>query len=139
MTAEVYGQEDLLEQRGMPRLRLITGGKGPPDSGGDDWLSPLKKGAVFACKEKRNPVDLILYGISFKHTKTIVLFDALGLGPPKPVDPVEFSKKYLLHEVIEEGGQRPEGVSNDSSGSVRPSGVGHDEDAPGRQPTDESA
>lgn len=113
---EADGFQPSKEEVKYPRLRLITGGKGPPTTG-SDWLSALKRGAVFTCKRKGLP-DLELLIIAFKHAKTIVLVDGLNQSPRKAWDPVEFCKLYSLFEIIEEGGQLPEGEENDSSGTV---------------------
>lgn len=121
-----------------PLLRLITGGKGPPTTSGEDWLNTLPKGCVFSCKKKGTTVELEVYGISFKHDKTVILFNALGNGPVRAVDPKEFSNQYFKQEVIEEGGERPEGSNNDSP-QIRSSRVADDEDASGRQPSDEGS
>lgn len=90
-----------------PRLRLITGGNGTPPPTGDDWLSKLNKKAVFSCKLRSQPnLDVLLVlQVVYKHAKTILLGDALNSQPLMAVDPVEFSKKYTKHELIEEGGE----------------------------------
>jgi hypothetical protein len=121
----------------LPMLRLITGGKGNPPSKGNNWLKDLQKNSVFTCKKKGTHAELELYIVAFKHEKTMVLVDGLNSNPRRAVDPEGFCNLYSLFEIIEEGGERPEGVNNDSSRTVRSGGVGHDEDAPRGQPTDE--
>ena len=125
-----------------PTLRLLRGGKGPPSDNTPhpDWLSPLKAGAVFTCRKKGQAENyaLMMLQIMFKHAKTIIIGDALNNNPYAPIDPVEFCKKHDLFEVIEEGGELPEGEKDgNSEGSLRPSGVADNEDATGGQPADD--
>lgn len=120
-----------------PKLRLLQGGKGPPidNTPHPDWLSPLKVGAVFSCKKKGQAENYVLglLIIVFKHAKTIILADGLNSQPRVPVDPVEFCKRHDLFEVIEEGGESPEGENDgNGEGSLRPSGMEDDADAEGR-------
>lgn len=121
-----------------PRLKLITGGGSQLPPVGINWLRGLKKGAAFACKRKGSSELLDLYIVAFKHDKTVILVDGLNNNVRLPVDPEEFSKKYSLFEIIEEGGERPEGDQDDSLRSVRPSCVEDDADVEGRQPEHES-
>ena len=127
---------ETIEEEQFPKLRLLQGGKGPPiNTKGEDWLSKLSRGSVFSCSQKGNDLFVLgMFCILHKHDKTIILGDALGNGPNAAVDPVRFCKKHDLHEVFQEGSEFPEGDNNDGSGSIRPSGVADDEDAPGRQP-----
>jgi len=72
--------------------------------------------------------------VSFKHPKTIVLFNALGTTPPRAVDTKEFCKQYLLFEIIDEGGEEPpKEENNDSIRSLRPPSMEDDADATGGQ------
>lgn len=91
----------------IPQLRLLQGGKGPPiNTTGEDWLTPLKKGAIFSCEGKgQNLYTLSIYRIVFKHTKTVILADALGNSPTIAINPVIFCKLHNFFELIEEGGQ----------------------------------
>ena len=130
--------EDKEKEPSKPQLRVITGGKGTPEGPSDNWLIKLNKGSVFSCKRKGVVVDLELYGISFKHTKTIVLFNALGTSPPRAVDPVEFCKHYDKFEVIDEGGEEPpKEENNDGIRTLRPPGMEDDVDAARGQPEHE--
>lgn len=104
----------------MPKLRLITGGKGPPTTSGNNWLQDLQKGAVFTCKRKGMTGELELLIIAFKHTKTIVLVDGLNGAPRRAVDPSEFCKQYDWFETIQEAEQLPEEHLDDTR-TVRPS------------------
>lgn len=122
-----------------PMLRLLRGGKGPPSDNTPhpDWLSPLKVGAVFSCSKKGQAENYVLglLIVVFKHGKTVILSDGLNNQPRVAVDPVEFCKRHTLFEVIEEGGELPEGENNgNSEGSLRPGGMDDDADAEGRQP-----
>ena len=127
------------EEKVVPTLRLLQGGKGPPiNTEGKDWLTPLKKGAIFSCEGKgQNLYTLKLFRIVFKHTKTVILADALGNSITEAVNPITFCKLHNLFEVIEEGGERPVGDENDGD-QVRSGGVADDENASSGQPGDDS-
>lgn len=112
-----------------PMLRLVSGGKGPPEVTGENWLINLNKNCVFACKENGKEVDLELLRLVFKHNKTCIVADALNSAPARAVDPVAFCKRYKKFEIVEEGGERPEVRPNDMR-TIQPSGVDHNEDAP---------
>lgn len=106
------------EEVKYPKLRLLQGGKGPPMDTDKDWLSQLKKGAVFTCKKKGDFYKLLLFIIAFKHEKTIVLVDGLNNNPREAVDPAGFCQQHSLFELIEEGGHEElpkEEVDHDNS------------------------
>lgn len=131
----------------QPRLKLITGGNNTPPSGGINWLRGLNKGAAFACKRKGQLELLDLYIVAFKHDKTVILVDGLNNNVRLPVDPEEFCKKYSLFELIddgdshliEEGGEHPEEIENDSVRTLRPPSVEDDVDVEGGQPEHDGA
>lgn len=121
------------EVMSQPRLKLITGGKGTPPTGGINWLRGLNKGAAFSCKKKGNTDLLDLFIVAFKHNRTMILVDGLNNNVRFAVDPEDFCKKYSLFEVIEEGGELPVGAEDDSVRTVRPSVVEDNADVEGRQ------
>lgn len=123
---ETTEEEEKVLQK--PMLRLVSGGKGPPDNLGENWLINLQKNCVFACKENGKEVDLELLRLVFKHNKTCIVADALNSAPARAVDPVAFCKRYKHFETIEEGGEPPK-VQHDMR-TIQPSGVDHNEDAP---------
>jgi hypothetical protein len=54
-----------------PKLKLLTGGKGPP---GHDWLMDLDKGSVFLARPKDHKgFELTQYRLRFKFTKTALI------------------------------------------------------------------
>lgn len=127
------------EETKYPHLRLMQGGKGPPDAPViNDWLRNLKKNAVFSCKDRQNNGMVHIFILVFKHPKTYVLADALGNNPRMAVD-IDFCKRFSLLEIIEEGGEHPEGEEDGVDRTVRSSGMANDADAEGRQPTDGEA
>jgi len=134
MTLTEILDEEEKKAHPKPQLRVITGGKGPPtdNSNSEDWLINLQKGAVFSCKRRNTTVELDVYGVSFKHPKTVVLFNALGTTPPRAVDTREFCKQYILFEIIDEGGKEPLEVENDGIRSIRPLSMEDNADAEGR-------
>src|SRR6267378_7697409 len=102
------------ESNVYPMLRLMRGGKGPPESGGVNWLNGLDKGTAFSCKRKGNTDNLEIYIIAFKYDRTIILVDGLNNNHRIPVDPEDFCKKYIYWETIgkEEVVEPPVGVDN---------------------------
>lgn len=131
-------EEDAKEEK-YPHLRLMQGGKGPPDAPLiNNWLSKLQKNAVFSCKDRQNNGMVNIYILVFKHPKTYVLADALGNGPRIAVDE-DWCKRFSLLELIEEGGEHPEGVTDGSDRTVRSPDLAHDVDAEAGQPRDGEA
>lgn len=119
-----------------PTLRLIRGGKGPPEDNNPpaDWLSPLPIGSVFACRKKGQPEKyaLMMLQILFKHVKTIIVSDALNSNPNAPIDAAEFCKCHELVEIIQEGDPNGHDLR-----TVRPPGVENDVDVEAGQPGDD--
>ena len=52
--AEEVEEQELRETK-YPKLRVLTGGKGPPEDNGPgvNWLSDLAKGTMFICRSNR--------------------------------------------------------------------------------------
>lgn len=87
----------------MTKLKVITGGKGPPTTtGGVNWLNGLPRGTAFSCKKKGYPDFLEIYIVAFKYEKTIILVDGFKTDNRFAVDPEEFSKKYIYWETVGE-------------------------------------
>lgn len=123
--------EEDTEETKYPHLRLMRGGKGPPEAPKVNWLINLQKNAVFSCKDRQNNGMVSIFILVFKHPRTYVLADALGNGPRIAVDE-DWCKRFSLLELIEEGGENPsEGVSNGNSVQVRPADLADDENAQG--------
>jgi hypothetical protein len=125
-----------LQDTKYPHLKLMRGGKGPPEAPSTNWLKDRKKGEVFSCKDKTNGLVMLLR-LVYAHTKTYILADALNSNPPMGAD-ADFCKRFIFIETLEEG-DKPQEISNDSVRTLRPSGMEDDADAEGRQPPDESA
>lgn len=106
-----------------PRLRLLQGGKGPPEPPGEDvnWLADFDVGTTFTCRDKRSQeVELNLYSVLFKDRDVIVLAWKLPDGKvlDYPVDPVRFSKKNEHVTIL---GLTPVArEENDERNSLRP-------------------
>lgn len=126
--AETTDEEAL--KKVIPMLRLMKGGKGPPESGGINWLNGLAKGTAFSCKRKDNSEALEVYIIAFKYDRTIVLVDGFHNERRFAVDPEDFCKKCSYWETIgtEEAGTQPIGVEDDTR-TIRPSELDNDVDA----------
>lgn len=83
-------------------LRVITGGKGPPDPPEEviDWLSPMKRFTIFLASSPKLGLDLLEYHVIVKTKKSIKL--AVNEGQViRWVDPKDFCKKFVLHEIIQ--------------------------------------
>jgi hypothetical protein len=85
-----------------PKLKLITGGKGPVDPPGHNWLADLDTGTVFLGKmRKMDTFELTQYRIKFKFIKSALLG---ALLPERMVefyvDMKQFSKDIELIEII---------------------------------------
>jgi hypothetical protein len=135
--AEAEATDELVTTK-YPHLRTLRGGKGPPaDTFNSNWMSDLNVGAVFSCRKKGQSENyaLMMLQIMFKHDKTVIISDSLNANPYAAVDPVEFSKRHDLHELIDNG----EPDNGHDLRTVRPPGVEDNVDAEGRQPGDDSA
>jgi hypothetical protein len=111
-------QEEEGEEKKVVDLRLITGGKEPPD-GGSSWLEKLEVGACFLVKEKNNPLDfnLGLFRLAEKTSKAVVL-NTPHVPHNLYVDPVAFCNKYRMYEdlgMLTNGGYR---IGEEPSGPV---------------------
>ena len=84
-------------------LRIVTGGKGPPppdNENGEDWLSPMKRFTIFLASSPKLGLDLLEYHVIVKTKKSIKL--AVNEGQiVRWVDPKDFCKKFILHEIIQ--------------------------------------
>lgn len=84
-------------------LRVITGGKEPPDGEEPeikDWLSPMKRFTIFLASSPKLGLDLLEYHVMIKTKKSIKL--AVNEGQIiRWVDPKDFCKKFILHEIIQ--------------------------------------
>ena len=93
-------EEEELRVTKHPYLRVLTGGKGPPEAPSEDWLSKLSLGQWFLCKRKDNKIDVILFMVKYKFTKNVLLYSNLNQEFKVIVDPVEFCKIHELSEVL---------------------------------------
>lgn len=110
MSGAVVEETDELKTTKYPHLRTLRGGKGPPtDTNKIDWMSELNVGAVFSCRKKGQSENyaLMMLQLMFKHDKTVIISDSLNAHPYAAVDPVEFSKRHDLHELIDNGENIP--------------------------------
>lgn len=130
--------EEDMEKTKYPHLRLMRGGKGPPDAPTIDWLKNLNKNAVFSCKDRQNNGMVFIFILVFKHPKTYVLADALGNQSRIAVDE-DWCKRFSLLELIEEGGETPQGEPDGTDRTVRPPDMADDADVERGQPRDGEA
>jgi hypothetical protein len=109
-----------------PNLRLITGGKTPPNPPtGDNWLREFPQRTVFLCKKKGEKLDVYLWFVVFKFEKAILLGSNVNQEVKVIVDDKEFSKMHECLEIVEFGDPLvpdnksslilPEGIDGDSS------------------------
>ena len=84
-------------------LRVITGGKEPPDGVEPevlDWLTPMKRFTIFLASSTKLGLDLLEYHVIVKTKRSIKL--AINEGQViRWVDPKKFCKDFILHEIIQ--------------------------------------
>lgn len=95
----------------IPKLKLITGGKGPIDPPGHDWVQDLEVGTIFLAKlRKMDTFELTQYKLLYKFTKCALVRASL---PEREInfyiESKTFSKEVELIEVI--GIETEEGIA----------------------------
>jgi hypothetical protein len=101
-------EEEELPIKDTPKLRLLTGGKGPPDNPiGKNWLRELPQHTVFLCQERTEKIAVQLWFIVFKFTNAILLGSNVNQEIKVIVNDEEFCKRHTLLEIIEFGGDAP--------------------------------
>lgn len=95
-------EEQELRETKYPLLRVLTGGKGPPEEPTTNWLKDFIVGTVFACRVNKNTVDWEMYHLVHKFERIYLLMWELPDGKvwERRVDPIIFSKLYKDFEVI---------------------------------------
>lgn len=95
-------EEQELRVTKYPQLRVLTGGKGPPEEPSTNWLKDFQIGTVFACRASVNTVDWEMYYLIHKFEKIYLLKWELPDGKiwERRVDPVLFCKQHKDYEVI---------------------------------------
>lgn len=88
-----------------PKLRVLTGGKGPPEppKTGHNWLSEQVKGTVFLCRANDKQVDFELYLMLFNSEKFCLIQWQMPDGKvwDRRVDPSLFSNTHRDFEVLQ--------------------------------------
>lgn len=81
----------------MPELKLLEGGKNPPNG---NWLSELDTGTMFLVQDKTNH-DFLLgaFKLVNKTEKAVMLVNS-SVPNPVFVNPMRFCNKYSLYEVL---------------------------------------
>lgn len=113
MTVVEEIEEEVVKVEKYPKLRLLTGGKGPPeDTSGENWLADLERGTTFVARDKNSKeVDYNHYFVLFKSLPKVVLLKWVlpdGKLLDFYVDPVRFSKKFGDYEVLGVDKQEPQ-------------------------------
>lgn len=96
--AEAVEKEDQ-----APKLRLLTGGKGPVDPKNVNWLSTYISGTIFLCRKRSYPgEDLDVWEILYTWGSVALLFrnDGTENGFRKYVATDRFSQLYEPVEII---------------------------------------
>lgn len=98
--SEVENEVDLTNSNVLPlRPRLAPAGKEPPR--GPNWLTELDVGTVFLAKEQGPSWNLGLFFILKRLGKAIKLGVSSNGSPTELyVDPIGFSNKYRLYEIL---------------------------------------
>lgn len=107
-------EEEQEERKKVVDLKLITGGKEPPE-GGESWIEKLDVGSCFLVRDKSSPLEfnLGLFRLAEKTTKAVVL-QTPHVAHNLYVDPVRFCNRYMMYEnlgVMINGSDRTEGDS----------------------------
>jgi len=115
--AEELDEEELRPTR-YPRLRLLTGGKGPPeppDGSSDNWLAEYDIGTTFVARHRNSKeVDYNLYYVLFKNLPEVVMLKWQlpdGKVLDYYVDPERFSKMFEDHVIL--GVNKPVEIGNE--------------------------
>lgn len=97
-------RDEELRETKYPHLRLLTGGKGPPDGPVDNWLAEYEEGTTFVARHRNsNEVDYNLYHVLFKSLPKVVLLKWQlpdGKMLDYYVDPVRFSRLFPEHVIL---------------------------------------
>lgn len=98
-------EDEEFRSTSVPHLRVLTGGKGPPDPPGEkgNWLSTFDIGTTFVCRNKNSKeVDLNLYHVVFKTQDVVLLAWRLPDGKTLDyyVDPERFSKDFVRPTIL---------------------------------------
>lgn len=87
-----------------PHLRVLSGGKGPPDGPVDNWLANLEIRTTFVARHRNSKdVDYNQYYVLFKSLPEVVLLKWIlpdGKLLDYYVDPVRFSKQFPDYVVL---------------------------------------
>jgi hypothetical protein len=120
--------EEEMRETKYPRLRVLTGGKGPPtppDNPEGNWLATYEVGTTFVARSiNSKEVDYNLYHVLFKNLPEVVLLKWQlpdGKILDYYVDPARFSRKFENQVILgvyklEEPEQLASGEDNGSSG-----------------------
>lgn len=112
---EVIEDEELRETK-YPQLRVLTGGKGPPEGPVDNWLAEYEVGTTFVARSRNSKeVDYNLYYVLYKDLPEVMLLKWQlpdGKVLDYYVDPVRFSKLFPERKIL--GIQKPEEHQKDA-------------------------
>lgn len=115
-------QEDELRETKYPKFRILTGGKGPPEPPGENWLAEYESGTTFVSMRINNrDGDYELFHVSFKSLPDVMLLQwQLPDGKiwDRYVDPEVFSKLFKRGVVLGVIKRNEDGNSNVSVNGV---------------------
>lgn len=103
-TVEQFEEEEALRETKYPHLRVMRGGKGPPEGPVVEWLETLAVGTVFACRANSNTVDWDMCRLAHKFIEIYILQIEMPDGKvwERRVDPRLFVKYYRDYKIIAE-------------------------------------
>lgn len=99
-------EEPELRATQYPKLRVLTGGKGPPEPPDDgvNWLAEYVVGTTFVARHRSSKeVDLNLYLVVFKSLPGVILLQWQlpdGKVLDYYVDPERFSKQFVSPTIL---------------------------------------
>jgi hypothetical protein len=104
MTMAENIEEDEMRETKYPHLRVMRGGKGPPEApAGKNWLADLEVGTTFACRQNDQTCDWEIYHLLCKMTDDLFLLKYClpdGKIWDRHVDPKIFCKVHKLHNIL---------------------------------------
>lgn len=104
MSVQEMVEDTELRETKYPQLRVLTGGKGPPEGPVDNWLADYEVGTTFVARHRNsNEVDYNLYYVLYKDLPEVVLLKWQlpdGKVLDYYVDPVRFSRLFPEKKIL---------------------------------------
>lgn len=96
-------EEEDLRTTKYPKLRVLTGGKGPPEPPTDTWLLDLEVGSVFVARQNDKACDWEMYFLISKMNDDLYLLNYSvpdGKVWSRHIDPKLFCNHHRDYKVL---------------------------------------